>query len=254
MELQRSNDGPMRLLIPAYFPPGAEWGVMRAAAGAVGMVILNPASGPGEGASDAYRTVADALRGAGIEVMGYVDTSYGARGAAVVLSEVEQHRLWYDVDGVFFDQVSADTSLVVHHRRLADDARALGCRRVVMNTGVVPPAGPAVAELMDAADVIVLADNDAGAYLDMPVVTDWTRHYPPARFAHLVYGAPDIASMTAVVATARAHGVGWVFATPLPVARLRSGAVAPHPWAGLPGADYWAKLLAAVAGNVPPGA
>jgi hypothetical protein len=253
MEGQRSNDGPMRLLIPAYFAPGAEWRVMRDAAGGVGMVILNPASGPGEGgpgtvADDGYRDAAGALRDAGIEVLGYVDTSYGVREATTVLSEVERHRRWYDVDGVFFDQVRADGSHREYHRTLADGARARGCRRVVVNPGVVP-----VEDIVRSADVIAVAENDARTYLDMPVVADWTRRHPPARFAHLVYGAEDIASMTAVVARARARGAGWVFVTPLPTGRLRSGAVAPHPWAGLPGPDYWVKLLEAVAGDPSPG-
>ena len=246
--MQRSNDGPMRLLIPAYFLPGAEWDVMRDAADGVGMVILNPASGPGERASDGYRAVAGALRGAGIEVLGYVDTSYGVRDSGVVLAEAERHRRWYGVDGVFFDRVGTAGALLDHHRHLADTARAQGCRRVVMNSGVVPRE-----ELLYAADVIVVAEDDARSYLDTTVVADWTQHHPPARFAHLVHGAADIATMTAVVTTARARGAGWVFATPLPTARLRSGAVAPNPWAGLPGPDYWAKLLEAVAGDHFPG-
>jgi hypothetical protein len=52
--------------------------------------------------------------------------------------------------------------------------------------------------------------------------------------------------MTAVVDAARQRRVGWLYVTPLPAGRLRSGLGATHPWAGLPRPRYWASLLDAL--------
>jgi hypothetical protein len=223
--------------------------VLRDAAGGVGMVILNPASGPGTMLHDGYRSATDTLRRAGVAVVGYVDTAYGTRAPGAVLAEVARHRRWYGVDGVFFDQVGIECSQLEHNLELARGARAHGCRSVVANAGATPCEC-----LMDAADVIVSAENDARTYLDMPAGPNWMRRYDATRFCHLVYGAADAGLMRAVVSTARNRGVGWVFATPLPLGRLRSGDVPLHPWAGLPGDEYWAALLAAVGPDGPAGA
>ncbi len=43
--------GSVRMAVPAYFAPGPEWQRVIAAAPTVGMVIINPGSGPGTSAN-----------------------------------------------------------------------------------------------------------------------------------------------------------------------------------------------------------
>ena len=62
-----------RLIVPAYFHPAAapdEWARMAAHAARIRLVILNPASGPGDQPDPAFRPVLDRLREAGVPVAG----------------------------------------------------------------------------------------------------------------------------------------------------------------------------------------
>ena len=62
-----------RLIVPAYFHPAVapdEWARMAAHAARIRLVILNPASGPGDQPDPAFRPVLDRLREAGVPVAG----------------------------------------------------------------------------------------------------------------------------------------------------------------------------------------
>jgi hypothetical protein len=229
------------LLVPAYFAPGAEWDALALAGPDVGIVVFNPASGPGSQPDTRYNDHLAALRAAGIRIVGYVDTAFGERAAAAVIEDIAHHRSWYAVDGVFLDQVSVDCSQLTYYLQLATEARSRGIQLVVLNPGTQPCAC-----LLGAGDIIVTVENDADTYLDGVVVPDWVRHYPPDRFCHLVHGATGARRLAAVVTAARQRRAGWVYVTPLPAGRLRNGLAATHPWAGLPRPRYWAALLDAV--------
>jgi hypothetical protein len=60
----------VRLGVPAYFLPGADWASLHSPA--VGHAILNPETGPGPHAG--YAAAVAAAQRAGVKVLGYVDT------------------------------------------------------------------------------------------------------------------------------------------------------------------------------------
>src|SRR5882672_2003220 len=88
VDARGSLPGSIRMAVPAYFAPGPEWQRVIAAAPTVGMVIINPASGPGTSTDPQYTQVIAQARAAGIIVLGYVSTSYGQRPEADVVSDV----------------------------------------------------------------------------------------------------------------------------------------------------------------------
>ncbi|GAA5003138.1 spherulation-specific family 4 protein [Kitasatospora paranensis] len=214
----------IRLLIPLYVHPAVEPEAWQAVAAAgpdrVAGVVLNIADGPGPAPDHAFTAAAEKLHRSGIPVLGYADTAYGARGHAEVVTDLLNHREWYGVDGVYFDQVSADPGALPHYRRLVTAARAAGCGVVVLGHGSHPD--PQYADV-GLADCLVTFEGDWTDYqeLEPPV---WTRRHPAARFCHLVYDVPESAAAQ-VGKLAAAHGAGLGCASP---------AGGENPWSALP--------------------
>jgi Spherulation-specific family 4 len=203
-------------LIPAYVLPH-ELAALATSASRPRMVVVNPDSGPGAGEGRAYGEAVRTLQAAGIRVLGYVPTSYGGRPVADVLADVRRYLAWYRVDGIFFDETSADAALLPYYRAVSRQARGDVGRVVVFNPGVPPAAG-----YFDLADVVVTFEGTYAGYASaMAATPDWLRRMAPDRVAHLVYGATHAEALDAVADSAAGH----VYAT--------SGAM-PNPWRTLP--------------------
>ncbi|MFD7340368.1 spherulation-specific family 4 protein [Streptomyces violascens] len=196
-----------KLLVPYYEHPAEQpeaWDALIAAAPSLYGVVLNPASGAGSSADAAFAEVADRLRSAGVRVLGYVDTAYGARQPQDVVREAARHRAWYGVHGLFLDQAATSALQLPYY---ADLRAALAATydtyvTLVLNHGAVPHPGYA-----RIADLLVTFEGPWSAY-------------PPAGptgpdTCHLVYGAPPDAVAQA------------------PVHCLVPGQL-PHPWGTLP--------------------
>src|SRR5664280_2145873 len=65
-----------RMTIPAYFAPGATWTKAISGGSSVGIMIMNPHSGPGTSRDTSYATYVNSTKAAGVKVLGYVHTSY----------------------------------------------------------------------------------------------------------------------------------------------------------------------------------
>ena len=228
-----SAERSLHLGIPAYVWPAdptfPEW--VEGAVASGGLVVANPASGPGTERVPAYVNALAAIRTAGATVIGYVHTSYGARDAAVVDAEVAAWRDLYGVDGIFFDEVSSDCTTVdwyAARAAAADAADTDGDAFVAYNPGVASCEG-----FLGAADLLVVAE-DEGADLAGWTAPAWTASYSPDRFWLLAHTA-DAAQMTALLATARAQNVGWIYVT---------DDVLANPWDALP--SYWEAERAGV--------
>lgn len=188
---EKKDCDPM-LLVPLYEHPSdrpEDWERLIGSADLLHSVVLNPDSGPGGAPDERFAAVAERLRGAGVPVLGYVDTAYGRRPHAEVVQDLLRHRDWYGTDGAFLDQAAATPELLAHYGRLAVAARAAGARTLVLNHGVHPH--PGYAEL---ADLLVTFEGpwDAyrDAYRDAAALPPWTADHPAQRFCHLVYAVP----------------------------------------------------------------
>jgi hypothetical protein len=203
-------------LVPAYVPAEELIG-LAADRSAPRLIVMNPHNGPGRRARASFRAAVSVAHDSGSRVLGYVATRYGARSISGVLEDVDRHIAWYDVDGIFFDEVAAGPERLLHYGVLARRVRARG-QAVVLNPGVVPARG-----YLELADLVVTFEGhhrDHAAALSR--TPRWLRRMPPGRVAHLVYGA----TREEALATVRAAGAAaHVYAT--------SGAP-PNPWGTLP--------------------
>jgi hypothetical protein len=215
-------------LIPAYVPPH-ELAALATGPQRPRMVIVNPDSGPGAGEGHGYGEAVRTLQAAGIRVLGYVPTGYGARPLAGVLADVRRYLSWYRVDGIFFDETSSDRALLPYYRAVSRQARGATDRLVVLNPGVPPAAG-----YFDIADVVVTFEGAYAGYASaMEATPDWLRRIAPDRVAHLVYDAT------------RAEALDAVDDSPAGYVYVSSGAM-PNPWRSLtPYLDDEVEALAA---------
>ncbi len=222
------------IAVPSYFDPGPLWTQMERAYPKVAMTIINPASGPGVVRDAGYADQVKNSQRAGLAVLGYVHTGYGARIASAAKADVDAYYLWYGVDGIFFDEASTERSCASsYYAALYDHVRAQnGKALTVLNPGTQTDEC-----YMAVADTIVTFEGSYGTYVGRYPIPGWVEDYPANRFWHLVYAAPGVRQMQRAVRISEKRGAGWVYVTPYDL---------PNPWKSLPPGPYWSKELSAV--------
>src|SRR5919107_1135445 len=197
-------------LIPFYIYPSfleSGWDTITADPSNVGVIVANPASGPGASSNSDYVTAIAAAQAAGLRTIGYVDTNYTARSLGDVTADIDLWISFYDPDGIFLDRTSSlltDASYYQDLRDYIDTAMAPGKRTLVLNHGTSPDEAYA-----SIGDILITFENDASAYpaASFPA---WMDAYPRERFSHILYADPD---WRVSLALARTRPVGFFFAT-----------------------------------------
>jgi hypothetical protein len=215
-----------KMFIPAYFYPGSFWTQAKADAPTVGFMVMNPASGPGTSQNSDYVTAVNSARAAGIKVIGYVHTSYGARDAATVKSEVDAFKLWYHVDGIFLDETASDAALIPYYQDVANYIRATSGTYVALNPGVIPAEG-----YMNVGDTVAVFEGTYNTYKNW-VKPSWASKYPTSKFTHLIHATSGSSAMKNAIKWSKQRRAGNVYVT---------NDVLPNPWDILP--SYWSSEL-----------
>ncbi|CAM9952037.1 unnamed protein product [Ectocarpus sp. 12 AP-2014] len=100
----------LRVLAPLYARPEGEfWSLMVEAAQNTTVsysVVINPSSGPGDSAEEAYTTGITELLNVGVEVLCYVPTGFGSTDVSTVTADIDKYESFYPgmCDGFFFDE------------------------------------------------------------------------------------------------------------------------------------------------------
>lgn len=215
-----------KMFIPAYFYPGPLWTQATAGAPTVGFMIMNPASGPGTSQNLDYVTAVNNARAAGVQVIGYVHTSYGVRDTVVVKSEIDAYKAWYGVDGIFLDEVASDAALIPYYQDLANYIRATSGVFVALNPGTIPAEG-----YMTVGDTVVVFEGTYSTYKTWSAPS-WAFNYPASKFTHLVHAVSGSTAMRNAVKWSQQRRAGNVYVT---------NDVLPNPWDILP--SYWSAEL-----------
>jgi hypothetical protein len=116
------------------------------------IVVINPSGGPGGSSDSHWEGVVDDLQDEDIVVVGYVSTSYAGRSEGDVKDEIDRYQDWYDLDGVFLDEVSP--SDLGYYEDIRDYAEGEGAETVILN-----PGAPVPESYEDAGDIIVVYEN-----------------------------------------------------------------------------------------------
>jgi hypothetical protein len=214
------------VIIPLYSYPGSSWNAIiqqKVAYPSVPItVIVNPSSGPGASKDPNYATWINNLRSAGVNVLGYVYTSYGARSASSVVADINAYKAWYGVNGIFLDEMSNVAGHESYYSALTSYAHSLGLNTVVGNPGAAVPSS-----YIGAVDVIVIYEN--AGIPSASALGSSTMGLSKSGFATMSYG---VSSLTTSSVSAVAAYVGYVFITDESM---------PNPYSALP--SYLAKLV-----------
>jgi hypothetical protein len=222
--------GTVRMVVPAYWDPDQQWQRIIAAAPTVGMIIFNPDSGPGTATKAGYAAAIAQAQMAGIIVLGYVSTQYGARAEADIDADVDGYYSLYSPSGIYFAEgptAATCDSLQAEYQRLSalavsHDSKAY----VAIGTRFCPT-------FITFSDLMVEFAETYSMYQTY-TSPSWMPGGSPGRFIHFVSEVPD-ANASQVLSRAIGLGAGWVFTT---------DGTAPNPWGALP--SYFDQELAAL--------
>ena len=215
-------------IVPLYTDPGdASWTAVVAAKSAHPAVtvvaIVNPDSGPGVRIDASYTSGITRLVAAGITPIGYVSTTYTARGEAAVKSDIDSwHSFYPNLKGIFFDEQSDKAGDDTFYRDVSSYAKALGLAFTVGNPGTNVPSS-----YVGALDVMLIYESKG-----LPALSSLAGHAAArAQYGIIPYGA---AFDAAFVIAAKAD-VQYIYATNDDL---------PNPWDTLP--PYFSDLLSAL--------
>jgi hypothetical protein len=219
-----------RLLIPAYFYPRQEqWQEMCDALderGIAAVIVMNPASGPGEATDPVYRSVLADCRSRGQTVIGYVDTDYRGRKPSLVRADIQRfYELYPGIEGIFLDQISNEPgrSVKAYYRKLYRWIKECRPDALVVGNPGVPALTPWQVRGGGIADVLCVCEMPAEEYAEW-TPPPWVAERDPGGFAHLVYATSGTDETAAVCIATQDKGAGWIYVTQ---------GVMPNPW-GVP--------------------
>jgi hypothetical protein len=188
------------------------------------VIIMNPASGPGDQTDPLYTEMLELCRSKRQTVIGYVDTAYRSRRLSAVKADIEQFfALYPGIGGIFLDRVSNEPGRNVkrYYRDLYRYVKNGWTDALVVGNPGVPALTPWQVRGGGIADVLCVFEMPATTYAKWNP-PDWVASRDASKFAHLVYATEDPEMTAAVAGAAQRKHAGWVYVTQ---------GVMPNPWA-----------------------
>jgi Spherulation-specific family 4 len=216
-------------IVPLYTDPSdASWASIvmakKAHPSVTVVAIVNPNSGPGAHADAGFTIGIGKLIAASIVPIGYVSTSYTARGEPAVKADIDSWFSFYpNLQGIFFDEQSNQAGDDTFYRDVSEYAKQKGLAFTVGNPGTSVPAS-----YLGAVDVMLIYEEKGLPKLST-LAGDATQR---THYGIIPYGA---AFDAAFVTSAKAD-VAYVYATSDDL---------PNPWDTL--TPYFSQLLDALA-------
>ncbi|HEX2474206.1 MAG TPA: spherulation-specific family 4 protein [Lacipirellulaceae bacterium] len=231
----------LEIVVPAYFYPsaGSDWNDLNAAASKVPITaIMNPFNGPGNSLDANYVSAVNSLRAAGGRVIGYVYTSYTSRPLQQVLNDIDRYDMWYDIDGIFVDEMSntGPAERLNYYQDIYNHVKSIDPHWEVMGN----PGTTTIEQYLTwpTADRLMVFEN-VGATYPGYTPSSWNFNHDRSKFVHLVHTEASSANMLSDLNLAVQRNAGGIYVT---------DDVLPNPWNRLP--TYWSSLVdAAVATN-----
>jgi len=205
-----SGSSGLKLLVPLYEYPGSGWDAVAAGGSSVSTVaIINPNSGPGTGPDSTYNTYMTKLHNAGVEMIGYVHTSYGARSIADVKADIDIYAASFPLlVGIFLDEAAATASEVAYYQQLYTYIMNMpGWKYDVINPGTVPTSGYA-----SVATTIVSYENTISGF-SSSANPSFAASSNKDLFAVIAYAGSSSTMQTAVTSAVSKGYYGWVYFT-----------------------------------------
>jgi hypothetical protein len=218
-------------IVPLYSAPGSgTWAAVAAAKQAHPSVpilaVVNPNNGPGTAATSDYQLGIQQLDAAGVKVIGYVPTGYGARTPQEVQDDIWRWKnLYSGVTGIFFDEMANQPGKEKYYGDLTGAAKGIGFDFTIGNPG--SDAGPSY---IGTVDTILIYENEG--LPQAAALGGWHSAYDRHNFGIIPYGVPSVDTTFITQAKASCE---YIY--------LQDDRM-PNPWDTLP--SYFDQLLAAL--------
>jgi hypothetical protein len=220
------------LYVPLFtYPTSSTWNTLintkNAHPGLAMRVVINPGSGVGSSKDSNYVTGINNLKGSGIKVGGYVYTSYGSRDPNVIKAEIDNYKLWYGVDGIFFDEMSNVIGKEQYYKDLTAYVKSKGMTFTIGNPGT-----STLQSFVGSVDTILIYES--AGYPSVSIVASRTFNGQPSNsnFGIIPYGCLSLD--TNWITQVKPY-CGWIYVT---------NDVLPNPWDSLP--SYLEQLIMAL--------
>jgi len=213
-----TSSEPVQILVPLYVYPGSDWDTVATAAesGVKIIAIINPNSGPDtSGPDSSYNTYMSKLTAAGVDMIGYVHTSYGDRSTSDVYADIDTYASLYPgLKGIFIDEASPSSSEISYYQGVYDQITGhSGYTNVILNPGTQPDQG-----YLAVSTSIVIFEDAASNFQNN--FASWVTCAPSAaeksgykyRFSGIAYAASS-GSLSSLVDSMVGSGMGLVYVT-----------------------------------------
>lgn len=132
------------VIVPLYGYPGQSWQSLIQAKEAYPSVpviaVINPSDGPGGWQDPNFVSGVQQLQAAGITAIGYVSTGYASVPLSEVEGEIATYQQYYQLSGVFLDQMSNVPGYESYYSTLTSFASSIGMWITVGNPGAPVPS------------------------------------------------------------------------------------------------------------------
>jgi hypothetical protein len=221
------------LIVPLYSYPGNDWNTLiteKTKYPSIPIVaIINPDSGPGTKDTN-YLYGIQKLQSSGIQVIGYVYTANIDYNT--ITKYIDEYKNWYNVDGIFFDQMSNVKGNETFYAHLTNYSKSAGLKLTVGNPGI-----DTLPSYVGTVDNMVIYDNPG-----LPTMSSfegWHKNFTKSNFSFISYSVNDI-NKTYVANMSRLVQYMYV-----------SNSTLPNPFNSLPGyMDDLLKILDAQKNDV----
>jgi spherulation-specific family 4 protein len=167
------------------------------------IAVINPADGPGSYQNSDLVSGIGNLHSAGITVLGYVNTHYGSRSSHSVKKDISTYISLYNIDGIFFDEMSNTEGNEHYYQSLSNYAKSLGFTFTIGNPGADVPSS-----YIGTVDNIVIYE-DSG----LPNISDlegWHASYDKTNFSIIAH---SVDSLDKSFVSEASNYVGYMYIT-----------------------------------------
>lgn len=151
------------------------------------ITVINPGNGPENSRSPSIANYVDEMHDSRMQVLGYVSTFWASVPSETIKQDIDRYREYYDLDGIFLDEMSNEVEDVEHYREIVAYAKSVGMEYVVGNTGT--DAAPAYVGVVDN---IVISEGYGAPTLSR--LGGWHVEHPKENFSYVAYSQNTIDS------------------------------------------------------------
>jgi hypothetical protein len=219
----KSTCHPQRAFVPAFFYASEIW-QQAADTKPVPTYMILDISGLGAGSSPVghFQSIVKKEQAAGVTILGYSSTAYGARPLPQIEADVRHYKAWYGVTDMFLDEVKGIKSQLPYYRKLANYIRGTNPGTSIwINPGNYPDPS-----YMSVSNVVMAFEGPYSLYHNVDVPS-WVFDYSPDRFANTVY-ATSGSQVTSALNLSKTRNAGYVYVT---------DGTGGNPYSALP--SYW---------------